>query len=257
MRKFNENEKKIIRELLCKIEPENIDYFDFILKNKYFTKDANFGLIVFPKLKKAGLVMKVEIYDNLSLRKKEIMKFHEFLYLLEYLKTNRLIYISKNDNFGKYKSYLLKEDLNISTIENETNNQKVYFSDSKNYFNKKDSMIYDDNDRVIYKMTHAFHLNDYELIENNLFSLIYVTEELKQLEINNFITDDEKQNVFNRKAVTFSIMTSILFSVLSLILSIYTIMKDENDSVKIDKNQFEQLIHGKLNYIQTSKNKSD
>jgi hypothetical protein len=252
MRKFNENEKRIIRDLLCKIEPENVDYFDFILEKKYFTRDFNFGLIVFPETKKAALVMKAEIYDNLSLRKREIVKFHEFLYLLEYLKSNRLIYISKNDNFGKYKTYLLKEDLDISSKNNEPNNPKVYFTDNKNYFNKKDSMIYDENDRVIYKLTHAFHLNDYELIANNLFSLIYVTEELKQLEINNFITEEEKQNSFNRKAVYFSIITSIFFSLLSLVISIVAIVKDENDSIKIDKNQFEQLIQEKQVRIQNS-----
>lgn len=244
MRPFNNNEKIIIRELLCEIATENIDYFDLILKKKYFNESSNIGLIVFPKKKEAALIIKTEIFDDLALRKNEIIKFHEFLYLLEYLKSNRYIYISKNDNFEKYNCYLIKEGL---TIDNQkTTSQIAYFEENRCYLNTNHPFIYDENHEIVYKISHVFHLDDYTLIADNLFALIYTTEELRHLVYNNFVSESDKQNQFNKIAVWISIALSTIIGLLGLIVSIYALYK-ENDPIKINKIQFEKLVQQQQN----------
>ena len=158
MRKFNDREKDIIKKL-SEISFSDTEYFSHFLKTKYFTQNSNKALHILSRENKALLYVKEAIYDDNKLRKKELGEFLELISLIIYLRENRYINIFLNDEFNIIDEIKLFE--------------------------------YDE----LLEEYGAIELDAsiFNLIRDNFFGLLYVSEELIQLSNNDFISEEESR----------------------------------------------------------------
>src|SRR5690554_6330955 len=177
MRTFNKREKKVLK-LLVEISDEKFEYFSFFLQHKYFTKENNSALFLITKQKKALLYLKADSFNDLDKRKKEIVKFIEFVSLIQNLKENRFINIIPSPQSITPELLIMKEHFNApkqdgdgkDIILNEQNDH-IKFSDISKIYNSKNKVEY-----------IAVGLEDpmYDLIIDNFMGLLFVSEELKE-----------------------------------------------------------------------------
>lgn len=248
MRKFNEREKEIIKKL-CLITFSETEFFSFFLQTKYFTKDNNKALFIIPKQNKALLYVKKEIFDNINSRKKELGEFLELISLIIYLKENRYINIYPNDEILKSELLIMKESFNSPSNDIPhiiKLNVEGDYIDTNNFL-----FIYNNQNNVIYQAIDV-DSNVYDLIINNFFGLLYVSEELVQLSNNNFISEEESR--FNtqlqedeakfkkqRCDTWISIGLSFLVGASALIYQVYTEKSQEKETQKVVDTQNEYL----------------
>jgi hypothetical protein len=248
MRKFNEREKEIIKKLSL-ITFSETEFFSFFLQTKYFTKDNNKALFIIPKQNKALLYVNKENFDNINSRKKELGEFLELISLIIYLKENRYINIYPNDEILNSELLIMKDSFNSTSnvIPNIIKlNVDGDYIDTNNF-----SFIYNNNNNVIYQAIDV-DSNVYDLIKNNFFGLLYVSEELIQLSNNNFISEEESRfktqlledevKFKKQRCDTWvSIGLSFIVGALALIYQVYTEKSQEKETQKVVDTQNEYL----------------
>ena len=144
MRKFNSREKEILK-MLCDSKFTDLQSLSFILQNKFFTKNSNMALFLLTKQKKALLFLKQDIFDNIEKRKKGLGEFLELFFLIDYLKTSRLINIIPNPEVYKSDLHIMKEDFSP-----ELDGTKIKFNNGEYYLNTLDLCIYDSINKKVY-----------------------------------------------------------------------------------------------------------
>lgn len=255
MRKFNEREKEIIKKLSL-ITFSETEFFSFFLQTKYFTKDNNKALFILPKQNKALLYVKKEIFDNINSRKKELGEFLELISLIIYLKENRYINIYPNDEILKSELLIMKDSFNSPSNDIP---HIIKLNVEGDYIDTNDfSLIYNNQNNVIYQAIEV-DSNVYDLIINNFFGLLYVSEELVQLSNNNFISEEESR--FNTQLLEdeakfkkqrcdtwISIGLSFLVGASALIYQVYTEKSQEKETQKQEK-ETQKVVETQNEYL--------
>jgi hypothetical protein len=234
MRKYNRIEKDFLK-LLVKINNEDAEFLSYFLQKYYFTKQKNSALIVLTVQRETLLYIKKEIFDDLSKRKKELIKFINILHLIDYLKDNRLISILENQQAHAINAHFMYEDFNQPKLQNnnlQLNSQGLYIDISD------PSKIYDQNQRIIFEAIKLDN-NIYDSIMNNFFGLLFVSEDLKEYVNNDFKSTEDLKYKKAQIATWVSIFIAFSFGLLGLY---NPFEKNEIKEYKLDKQQFETII---------------
>ncbi len=208
MRKFNKTEKDFIK-LLDKISDESLEFFSYYLQKYYFSNTSNSALFLFTQQKKALLFIKKDVFDNMSLRKKEMRNFLEILSLVNYLKQEHLINIIPNPQINNSTLLVMREEFN--SINQITLNSNLQLNQHGGHLKFTDfSKIYDSQDNILFE---AVNLEEhvYNIIMDLFTGLLFVTEELKVLVKNNFKSSEDIRYRNNQIATWTSIIMAFLF----------------------------------------------
>lgn len=269
MRKFNDREKEIIKKL-SQITFSETEFFSHFLQTKYFTNENNKALFILTKQNKALLYIRKELFNETNSWKKEFGEFLELISLIIYLKENRYINIYPNNEILKSELLVMKESFNsLSNTIPET----LKLNSTGDYINTGNfSFIYNSINEIIYEAVEI-DSNVYELIKDNFFGLLYVSEELIQLSNSNFISEEESrfkvqlledETKFKKQRCDtwISIGLSFLVGASALIYQVYTEKSQETETQKVVDTQNKYLkkisnsvdsINKKTELIQTHK----
>ena len=234
MRKYNQVEKDFLK-LLIKISNEDTEFLSYFLQKHYFTKQKGLALVVLTAQKEILLYMKKDIFDNLSKRKKELINFINILHLIDYLKNNRLISILENKQAYKVNAHFMYENFDQPI----QNNNLLQLNSQGLYININDpSKIYDQNKNITFEAIKLDN-NIYDLVMNNFFGLLFVSEDLKEYVNNGFKSTVDLR--YKRAQITtwVSIFIAFLFGLLGLY---NPFEKNKIIECKLTKQQFKKII---------------
>jgi len=193
MRAFNKREKEIIKELVAIRSNYNSDMMDFINRIIYPLKKSE-GLYFDLENKNLYLLLPVEndLVDNRV--KEAVYDFYEFLSLIIYLAENRWITVfnsPKPPNFDDDHYLVLGE-----IFEKDDNGKAIHgfrASSPPECPNENYDVPYASKDGQ--KTHQSWELGDslYSISVKYFLNDIFVSEDLKELVRNNFVTHEEKQ----------------------------------------------------------------
>jgi hypothetical protein len=238
MRKFNEEEREFLK-LLVKTTNEEAQFFGYFLQRDFFTKESNTALIIISQKEEAFLFFKKEIFDVLSKRKKELLKFIKILYLTEYLKQERLIDILPNIEARNIPIHFMREDFNNpsnngNAIKLNNDNVHIESSDFSKILNSKNEVVFE---------AIKLEKQTYNLIMDNFMGLLFVSEDLIQFVNSDFISEEDRKYRNGQIAVWTSIIIAFIFG----LIGIYNpFIKDNTDNIEPISNKLDTIIHNQL-----------
>ncbi len=238
MRKFNTEEREFLK-LLVKISNEEAQFFGYFLQRDLFTKESNTALIIISQKEEALLYFKKEIFDDLSKRKKELLKFIKILYLTEYLKQEGLIDILPNKEAKSIPIHFMREDFN-----NPSNNGGIIkLNDDDVHIKSSDfSKILNSKNEVIFEAV-KLEKQTYNLIMDNFMGLLFVSEDLIQFVNRGFISEENRKYKNGQIAVWTSILIVFFFG----LLGIYNpFIKKNADNLEPISNKLDTIIYNQL-----------
>jgi len=228
MRAFNQREQDILK-LISEIEIDTRDSFKKLLQDKYFTKDKGIILILNHITKDVLLFLKTEDFEDMAKRTKAIGELWELVSLISYLievrYLSRLTIQPKSyidfmyEGFGKG---ITSTPEKISFIESDGTTSEI----EPDKITKSDGTI----------TFQSISLKElYETIQENIFGIVYPTEDIKSLVANKFISQDDKKHKQNISIGWTGIMIAI-------VLGIFGNWNPFDNQGKLEKQQFEQLL---------------
>ena len=236
MRKFNLRERRFLT-LLAKISEDDLELVSSFMQNNFFTKSCDLALAVLPPKSAAILYIKKEVFEVLSLRKREIKNFIEILSLIEYLKQSRLINIIPIPSPPDITIHLMREDFN-PLIPKPQNSDLLLNTNGFHIKNIEIGKIYDSKNQIVFEGV-TFEKYTYELILNNFMGLLFVSDELKDYVRRGFKSVEDMRYKIGQIAIWVSICIALIFG----IIGIYNpFSKRDNRFHKIDSQQFDSLV---------------
>jgi lysozyme len=186
MRTFNEREKYIINSLDEYAKGESL-YLETFLENYYFKESLNRGLIIQNQRQYAVLFIKLEKFQDTTLKSDEINHFLECMSLLKWLIQEGIIRVfrEKTENF-----YFIQDDFKEAKI---IKNGTIILN-SKGYFSSAPDTICDAQKNDIYKGIQ-FSGEQFQLIINHCVGNLIISESINNLLVeNNLIRQSENNN---------------------------------------------------------------
>lgn len=225
MRKFNENEKKIIEKIIAFQDGNPISFIDF-LKEQYFIDYDKPALILDNSLKKAIFFIKRDKNRN-----KELSEFYEIIFLCSYLKENRYLNHISAKTIPKFQ--FINKKFNISAYSTIDDDQKL--NNNGDYYRRSTAKIFVEH--IIFEKIEL-DIEIYHFIINDLNGILFISEELKDYVNNKFRTQEEKN--FNTSKVI-----SITGIVVAIGLGVFSFFSPNTELKEINKelNKIHYDIH--------------
>ncbi|MBA5628931.1 hypothetical protein [Moheibacter lacus] len=212
MRKFNEREKKLISDL-SKVSFSETEKFSFFLQMYYFTATSNKALLVFMQFQQALLYIKHDKFINIKDRKTELGEFLELLSLIIYLKEKRYISIYQVESQNAALQ-IMKEGFDNPRDDGKGH---IFFNDKDYLVTNEATKILRDN-HIVYEGINL-PSDVYQLIIDNFFGVLYVSEELRELVKNDFCSEDDLKFNKQQTLAWIGIGVSLLLGLLSVLIS--------------------------------------
>ena len=236
MRKFNPRERNFLK-LLNNISNQDMELFPYFLQHQYFTEDKKTALFLLNKQKEAFLFIKKDVFDNMKSRKIELINFIEILSLIGYLKQNRLVdlfHVAENSSTTMSVMYS-----GFGNIRQEKPDSNLIVSENGFHLKFPDfSKIYDVNNKIKFEAV-KLEKHTYEMIQDNLSGLLFVSEELKEFVNNGFKSKEDLRYRIGQVTTWIGIGLAIIFG----LFGIYNpFEKEESHSYEFDKIQYNEII---------------
>lgn len=242
MREFNPKEKSIIKKI-ASIDVSSMQTCSRFLQDNFFTEKNKKALIVNHATRDVLYYIEQNLYNDINEIRKSNYDLFELLVLLTYLKENRYIsIITTRQPISPFEALYSEFDSSISQQGNQ-----LILNTKGDYLNtNQPDLIYDSNNQVILK---GGLLNEYyDLINDNVFGLIFPSEELIQLVKHDFKTREDRKHNQNIYAAWFGIAVAIILGILGIW---NPFEKDSEDNAKNNA----QILN-KLDSIKNSSSKN-
>lgn len=236
MRPFNENEIRII-ENLSKLNPNKIQTCTRFLQDTFFTQESKMALIIKHDTKDLLFYIAPELFSDIEEINKKNHDLFELINLLDYLKNIRYITIvSPSEKFSNFEA--LHSDSNNLIIENEN---KLILNNSGDYLmTGNPEIIYDSGNNEKLK---AGKLNEYyDYIYQNMFGLIFPSEELIDFVKHDYQTKEDRKHNQNINYSRTGIVIAVLLGLLGLWNPFQNTISKENNNLEFIKKQLDSLI---------------
>jgi hypothetical protein len=236
MRKYSKSEQKFLK-LIDKVSDGDLEFFSYYLQNEYFTCERNTALYIIPLKQKALLYIKKDVFDDLSLRKKELKHFLEIISLCEFLKQNRYITIIPSNHVQQVLLPIMHKDFDDVKQANLTSD--ITLNQNGLHLKTPDlNTIYDSQNNVVYKAV-SLGKHTYKLLIDNFMGLLFVSEELKDFIKSGFKSKSDIRYKYGQFATWISILIALTFGVIGTYSG-----KSKNtvETIKIDSNQLKEIL---------------
>lgn len=256
MRAFNDSEKAMLK-LITAINRGSMTTCDRFLQDNFFTKQFGRAMIVDHTQKLVRYYIDASSFGNITKVREANHDLFEVLNLLAYLKERRYVTIVTASNpisnaQGMYSDF----DINSYIKQNRTilSNSGIYIKHSNT------DEIYDSNNKLILK---GGLLNEYyDFIRENVFGLIFPSEELIQFVKKEFKTAEDIKHeenisiandslsearnsvVISKTSVsraTVAIWVSVLLALISISSAFYIFNLQAKNETKLNSNQYYEL----------------
>lgn len=169
MRTFNDFEKKILQEISTFHTNEIIDLKKF-LENIFFNKSLGKALIIQLNEQYAMYFLATEIFDNVNKKKTAIQEFSQFVALLDYLNSQGIISIFRNNHYTKERIVFISDEFVNPRVKD-----NMLILNDNGLFSIKPEEIRNQDSAVTYK---GIEFNDSFFILKNMTGKLLVSDKI-------------------------------------------------------------------------------